>query len=129
MNATGVFRPLSRSYRRTVGPRFVETLATGDETWLDASMTTALAVEALTPVRVPSWLVAALQAWILRASGGALRGVTTAARHTGIPVVVVAALALVLAYRIARRAMHLVVEVALALALVLAATRAGWIRF
>jgi hypothetical protein len=69
-----------------------------------------------------------LEAWIRRASGGPLRAITLAARHTGIPAVV-AAIALVLAYRIARRALHLLVEVALAIALVLAAVRAGWLRF
>jgi hypothetical protein len=40
-----------------------------------------------------------------------------------------AVVGLVLAFRVARRAVHLVLEIALALALVLAATRAGWLRF
>jgi hypothetical protein len=55
--------------------------------------------------------------------------VVTLARHSGIPALLVAAVALVLAWRVARRAVHLTVEIVLALALVLAATRAGWLRF
>jgi hypothetical protein len=68
-------------------------------------------------------------AWLHAASIVASRGIVTLARHSGVPAVVVAAVALVLAFRVARRAGHLAIEVALALALVLAATRAGWLRF
>jgi hypothetical protein len=64
-----------------------------------------------------------------RAGAEAARVVNLLARHTGIPAVLVAAISLVVAFRLARRAIHLVVEVTLALALVLAATKAGWIRF
>jgi hypothetical protein len=103
--------------------------------WLDASMKVWL--EAATPgsirghatARVASWMVAAVHAWLRGASGAALRGIALAARHAGIPAVVVAAIALLLAFRIARRAMHLLVEVALVLALFLVATKAGWLRF
>lgn len=52
-----------------------------------------------------------------------------AAATTGLPVVVVAALALVLAWRVARRTWHVALEIGLALALLLAATRFGWIRW
>jgi hypothetical protein len=78
---------------------------------------------------VPRFIPAAVLPWLHRIGGQAGRWIQVAARHSGIPAVLVAALALVLAFRLARRALHLVVEVGLALALVLAATKAGWIRF
>jgi len=68
-------------------------------------------------------------AWFSAASIVASRGIATLARHSGVPAVLVAAIALVVAFRLARRAAHLTLEIALALALVLAATRAGWLRF
>jgi hypothetical protein len=68
-------------------------------------------------------------AWLHGASIVARGAVVTLARHSGVPAVVVAAVALVVAFRIARRATHLAIEFALALALVVAATRAGWLRF
>jgi hypothetical protein len=64
-----------------------------------------------------------------RAGDETVRVVHLLARHTGVPAVLVAAMTLVVAFRLARRAIHLVFEVTLALALVLAATKAGWIRF
>ena len=67
--------------------------------------------------------------WLHAASIVACRGIATLARHSGVPAVVVAAITLVLSFRLARRAAHLTLEIALALALVLAATRAGWLRF
>jgi hypothetical protein len=96
-------------------------LANGEPSWLDARVT-------LPPV------LSQLPHWLHRAGGWlgwceVKRGVLTAAHRTGIPAVLVAALALVVAFRLARRALHLVFEVTLALALVLAATKAGWIRF
>jgi hypothetical protein len=68
-------------------------------------------------------------AWFCGASALARHAILGVSRHSGVPAVVVAALTLVLAFRVARRAVHLVLEFALALALVLAATRAGWLRF
>jgi hypothetical protein len=50
-----------------------------------------------------------------------------AARHTGVPVVVIAAVALVLSWRIFKRSVRLAVEVAIALALVITVTKLGWI--
>jgi hypothetical protein len=67
--------------------------------------------------------------WLHGAGAITVRALRSVAGHTGIPVSFVAALALVLSFRIARRAAHLALEVALAVALVLAATRAGWLRF
>jgi hypothetical protein len=75
------------------------------------------------------WVLPPIEPWLHRAAGGAAVLVKALARHTGIPAVLVAAVVLVLAFRVARRALHLVFEVTLALALVLAATQAGWIRF
>jgi hypothetical protein len=64
---------------------------------------------------------------------GGAEGLATALRvvshRTGIPVVVVAALALVISYRVARRAARLAVEMGVALGLVLVATKMGWIRW
>jgi hypothetical protein len=74
-------------------------------------------------------MIAPASAWGHVASLVVRHAVVSLARHSGLPAVVVAAVGLVLAYRLARRAVHLVVEVALALALLLAATRAGWLRF
>jgi hypothetical protein len=99
--------------------------------WLDAPMRVWLApgTSFLSLPRVPHWLARGLHAGTDRVGVVVADAIKSAARHTGIPAVLVAALALVLAFRVARRALHLVVEVALALALVLAATRAGWLRF
>lgn len=75
--------------------------------------------------QVPSWAMA----WIQGAGAIAFRAMRSVAAHTGIPISIVAAVALVLSFRLARRAAHLALEVALAVALVLAATRAGWLKF
>jgi hypothetical protein len=101
-----------------------ESLALASASWLDGSVTAPPLLS-----HVPRWVPATVMPWLHRV--GALAGgwVQAVARHSGIPAVLVAALGLVLAFRLARRALHLVVEVALALALVLAATKAGWIRF
>jgi hypothetical protein len=50
-----------------------------------------------------------------------------ASHHTGLPVVVVAAIGLVFSWRIIRRSLRVAVEVALALVLLVAATRLGWL--
>lgn len=49
--------------------------------------------------------------------------------HTGIPVVCVAAVAIVVSFRVARRVARLVLEVTLVLALLLVATKLGWIHW
>lgn len=90
---------------------FRESLALDGAPWLYRSM------------GVPAFL------GVHQASVVARHLVLVVARHSGLPAVVVAALGLVLAFRVARRAVHLAVEIALAMALVLAATRAGWLRF
>jgi hypothetical protein len=47
--------------------------------------------------------------------------------HTGLPTVLVAALLLVLWWRLVRRTLRLAVEVLVALAFLVAATRMGWL--
>jgi hypothetical protein len=49
--------------------------------------------------------------------------------HTGIPVVLVAAIALVMSYRAAKRMLRFAIEVGFALVVVVALTELGWIRF
>ena len=49
--------------------------------------------------------------------------------HTGLPVVVVAAIALIVAWRVARRTWHIAFELTLAVAALLVATHLGWIRW
>ena len=49
------------------------------------------------------------------------------AHHTGLPVLLVAAVLIVISWRVFKRSVGLVVEVAVALALLLIATRCGWI--
>jgi hypothetical protein len=64
------------------------------------------------------------------ATGGSLRALLRlAAHHTGLPVVVVAAIALVFSWRVLRRGARFALEVAVAVALLTAATRLGWIRW
>jgi hypothetical protein len=47
--------------------------------------------------------------------------------HSGLPVILVAAIALVASWRVFKRTVRFVVEVVLAVALLLVATRLGWI--
>ena len=49
--------------------------------------------------------------------------------HTGAPALVVAAVLLVIGYRILRKSARLLVEVALVAAALIAATHAGWLRW
>jgi hypothetical protein len=51
------------------------------------------------------------------------------AAHTGIPVVVVAAIGLVMSWRLAKRSIRFIVEVGFALVLVVTLTELGWIRW
>jgi hypothetical protein len=72
-------------------------------------------------------------AWLGRVYKGGTAGILSAlhavSQHTGIPVVVVAAAALVIAYRVIRRGARLAYEMAIALVLVLIATKLGWIHW
>ncbi len=61
--------------------------------------------------------------------GGAGKALSALSQHTGIPVVVLAAVGLVISFRVARRASRLALEFAVALVVLVTATRMGWIRF
>jgi hypothetical protein len=81
------------------------------------------------PLRFPwsivAWVVAgyhAVAAWVVVA----LHAVS---KHTGIPLVVVAGLALVLSFRFVRRAARLALEVGVVVGLLLVATELGWIHW
>jgi uncharacterized membrane protein YGL010W len=70
----------------------------------------------------------ALLAW-LPSGGHALRaGMRWVAHHTGLPVILVAALTLVASWRLVKWSSRLAVELALALALLLVASHFGWFR-
>ena len=73
-----------------------------------------------------SWLHHRLQ-HTLHAYGGSPFALI--ARHTGVPAIVVAAIAVVVSFRLARRMARLFVEVGLALAVLLTLTSLGWIRW
>jgi hypothetical protein len=60
-------------------------------------------------------------------AGGLRAALRWAAHHTGLPVILVAAISLVLSWRILKRTARLVVEVVIALALLVVATRLGWL--
>jgi hypothetical protein len=75
--------------------------------------------------------LAAATRWVPRI-GPALAGSVRAAlrwgaHHTGLPIVLVAAISLVLSWRILKRTLRLTVEVFIALALLVVATRMGWL--
>ena len=82
---------------------------------------------------MPLSLPVGILAWLVRAFHGGTSSLTAAlqvvSRHTGIPVVVVAGLALVLSYRMLRRGARLAFEVAVVVVALLAATRLGWIHW
>jgi hypothetical protein len=61
------------------------------------------------------------------AAGGARAIVRWGAHHSGLPVILFAALALVLSWRVIKRSLRLAVEVVIALALLVVATRLGWL--
>jgi len=66
-------------------------------------------------------------AWASPAQHGLREALRWGAHHSGLPVVVVAAIALVVSFRIARRAARLAVEVVVATTALLVATHLGWI--
>ena len=57
------------------------------------------------------------------------RALVTLAQKAGIPVVVVAAIALVVSLRIARRAVRIAVEIAVAAVILAVATQHGWVHW
>ena len=82
-----------------------------------------------TPVQVPiarSMLhPTRLLAWAALLGGGVRNGLAWASHHTGLPVIVVAAIALVASWHIFKRTVRFALEVALAVAVLLVATRLG----
>jgi hypothetical protein len=69
--------------------------------------------------------------WMPRIGPAVAGSVRTALRwgshHTGLPIVLVAAITLVLSWRILKRTLRLTVEVVIAFALLVVATRLGWL--
>ncbi|HEX4445754.1 MAG TPA: hypothetical protein VH044_03435 [Polyangiaceae bacterium] len=61
------------------------------------------------------------------ATSGARTALRWAAHHSGLPMVLVAAIAVVLSWRLIKRTLRLAVEVLIALAFLVAATRMGWL--
>lgn len=85
---------------------------------------------------IPSWLARAegaivpvIGAIVTDVAGAFRHFVRWGASHTGLPAIVVAALALVLAWRVAKRTWTVAFELAVAVGILLAATRFGWIRW
>ncbi len=67
---------------------------------------------------------------VAAASWSAFRlGVRWSADHTGVPAVVVAAMALVASWRVFKRTLRFAVEVAIALTVVVTLTELGFLRF
>jgi hypothetical protein len=66
-------------------------------------------------------------AWLPSGVAGVRLGLRWAAHHTGLPLIVVAAIALVLSWRLFKRGARFAVEVAFAVGLLAAATRFGWV--
>jgi hypothetical protein len=75
--------------------------------------------------RIAAWAQAEAHA----GTAGIVKGLHMLARHTGVPVLFVAAAALVVSWRLARRAARLTIEFAVALVVVTAATKFGWIHW
>lgn len=67
---------------------------------------------------------------VAAASWSAFRiAVRYSAEHTGVPAVVVAAVALVVSWRVFKRTLRFAVELAIAMTIVITATELGWLRF
>ena len=66
-------------------------------------------------------------AWAALLRGGIRSGLAWATEHTGLPVVLVAAIALVASWHAFKRALRFVIEVAIAAALLAGATKLGLI--
>jgi hypothetical protein len=64
---------------------------------------------------------------LLALAGGLRAALRWGAAHSGLPVVIVAALAVVVSWRLAKRSARLAVEVTVVTVMLLMATRLGWI--
>jgi hypothetical protein len=65
--------------------------------------------------------------WLSPLQHGVRDALRWGSQHSGLPVVVVAAIVVVVSWKLARKAARLAVEVTVATALLLVATRLGWI--
>jgi hypothetical protein len=78
----------------------------------------------MSPLRLgPHWA----HGWLPAVLAGVRAGLRWASHHSGLPLILVAAIALVLSWRLFKRTVRFTVEVALALALLVVATRLGWV--
>jgi hypothetical protein len=68
-----------------------------------------------------------IAAWLPAVAAELRAGLRWASHHTGLPVMLVAAVALVVSWHMARRTLRFGIEVAVTLGLLVAATRLGWI--
>jgi len=76
-----------------------------------------------TPALDPSRMLA----WATPFGPGMRTALGWASQHTGLPVILVAAIAVVVSWRIFKRTVRFAVEVVAVVALLLVATRLGWI--
>ncbi|MGO9835590.1 MAG: hypothetical protein ACLP1X_15390 [Polyangiaceae bacterium] len=65
--------------------------------------------------------------WLPAGLGGVRAGLRWASHHTGLPLILLAAIALVVSWRLVKRGARFGVEIAVALGLLAAATRLGWV--
>jgi hypothetical protein len=83
------------------------------------------------PLLDPARTFHAILGWGPRVAPAAVSGARAALRwaahHSGLPMVLVAAIAIVLSWRLIKRTLRLTVEVLIALAFLVVATRMGWL--
>ncbi len=81
----------------------------------------------MSPHRISALL--ALQSWASPLVRGVHQTLAWGSKHTGLPVVVVAAVVLVVSFRVARHLARFAFQVAVVAALLVVATRLGWVRW
>lgn len=80
------------------------------------------------PTALEKWGLTAFH-WGRGLWGHARHALEWLSAHTGIPIVVVAGVVLVVSWRLAKKSARLLLEVAVATALIFLATKLGWIRW
>jgi hypothetical protein len=105
-------------------------LARTPEAWLDGEVDAGLARSAMGPdtATLQRW-AHAVQVLARHAWAHARHGVEWLSAHTGLPATLLAGVAVVLSWRLAKKSARLVVEVAVATALIAIATHFGWLRW
>jgi hypothetical protein len=68
-----------------------------------------------------------MTSWLVAANGGLREALRWGAHHTGLPAMLLAAVTLVVTTHLLKRSVRFGIEVAVALGLLFAATRLGWI--